>query len=33
MKAPYNQHMEPDPAMTSLFHAEYPWRRAADVQR
>jgi hypothetical protein len=32
-KSPPNQHMQPDPAMISLFHAERHWRGAADVQR
>ena len=28
-----NKHTQPDPATTSLFHAERPWHGAADVQR
>jgi hypothetical protein len=28
-----NKHMQPDLAITSLFHAECPSRKAADVQR
>jgi len=28
-----NQHLQSDPAKTSLFHAERLWRGAADVQR
>jgi len=29
----HNQHMQPDPAMTFLFHAMRQWPGAADVQR
>ena len=28
-----NRHMQPDPAIASLFHAERPRRGAADLQR
>jgi hypothetical protein len=32
-KMPFNQHMQPDPAITLLLHAECPWREAAVVRR
>jgi hypothetical protein len=30
---PHNKHMQPDPAMPSLFHCVCQWRGAADARR